>query len=171
MKQITIYILCIFVALSLCACLSTKEPPSIGTINNLYFDNKENIDTVVDFMANTEHKTILIDDSCETMYADFQTIEIPDHITKNAIKHLIDKGVIIAFYKDHEQIQLRVWERPQIRCWIAYSTNGTVPDVQYATESIAMEEAGWYYVIADYNEWRTQKTGDKGTDGSPVSTP
>ncbi len=33
----------------------------------------------------------------------------------------------------------------------------TMPEVQYATEFTPVSDDGWYYYVADYNEWRVNQ--------------
>ena len=149
MKRWIIIILALIIALSIGIILYTNNPPTIKTANSLYQKNKNQIDTVVNFLENAEYSSIIIDKSYKTMNADYETVEISDENTQKALKDLYDRNVNIFFFKTDGDIQLRIYIKNKIRYWIAKSTCNTVPDVQYATEIIPMDEDGWYFIIAD----------------------
>lgn len=160
MGRMSICFLCvILIMLSLCACCVVEKTPTIESVNKLYSDYKEEIDTVVNFLASAEYAVIIISEYDGTMQADFQRIEIPDPNAREAIKHLIDEEIVEVFYKDNCNIEFNIWTHKETRYWIACSTDDTVPSVQYATKVIPMVEDGWYYVIASYSEWRNARQG------------
>lgn len=159
MGRVSICFLCVILIISgLCACCVIEKTPTIESVNTLYSKNKEKIDTVVNFLKNAEYDVIIIREYDGTMQADFQRIEISDPNARNAIKYLIDEKVVEVFYKDNCNIEFNIWTRKETRYWIACSTDDTVPSVQYATEVIPMDEAGWYYIIDSYSEWRVQQS-------------
>ena len=157
MERMRICFLCVIIILSLCACCVIGKTPTIESVNKLYADYKEEIDTVVSFLASAEYSVIIISDSSGTMIADLQKIDIPDPNLRKTINHLIDNEIVKKFYKKNDSIELNIWNHKETRYWMACSTDDTVPSVQYATEVVPMDEAGWYFVIASYSEWRNRR--------------
>lgn len=164
MKKLTILI-CICLLLSLSGCILKIPPPSLERVNNVYSEYKEEITTVVNYLINTEYDTVLITDTSGKMsvysyqWSDiyFQDREISDQKTKTAVARLFDQGIVKSFDRSYGEIQIRIWTRKEVYCYIAYRGDGAVPSVEHATEIMPMDEEGWYYVIADYNEWRVRE--------------
>ena len=154
MKQIGIYFICAIIILNLSGCCTTTKTPNIKSVNKLYAEYKEEIDSVVNFLAITEYDVIIISDSSGTMIADLQTIEIPDLNIRETINHLIGTEIVKRFYKDNRNIEINIWNHKETRYWMACTIDNTIPSVQYATEVIPMDETGWYFVIASYSKWR-----------------
>jgi hypothetical protein len=47
-----------------------------------------------------------------------------------------------------------------VGCGVACAINDQdLPDIQYVTELLPMENEGWYYYVSDFNQWRLS-TGD-----------
>lgn len=157
-------LLSILLVSSLFGCFETTTP-DVEFANRLYSENKEEIDTVVTSLLNAEYYDMLISDSSGTMLTNtpemgdykLQTVEISDSNTQKACKHLIDTGIVKFFSKAYSQIKIGVWTKKEVYSYIVYSSNNTPPSVEYSTEEYPMDEEGWYYVIADYNEWRVRQ--------------
>lgn len=157
MKRILVLVLCFMLLLGMSACCFVRKTPDIESVNKLYSDNKEDIDIVVNFLADSEYATIIINDSSGTMSADFQRIDIPDVDIRAVINHLIDEEVVEMFYKTDGDIQVNIYHHKETEYWMARSLYGTIPSVTYATEIIPMNEEGWYFVIANVTDWKIQQ--------------
>ena len=160
-----IILLCSCLLLSLSGCKPKVPPPDIEYAHNLYTDHKDAITTIVEFLLNSEYPSISILDSDGTMKTNssipgdskLETVEISDLDAQKAINSLFDGNFVCYIYKSDEEIKFQIWRKNDVNCYIARSTKGNVSIVNYETDEYPMNEEYWYYVIADYNEWRVRQ--------------
>lgn len=147
--------------ISLAGCVSS--PPDVATVEAHFQDNYEDIQIVVDFMVNTEYRTIDIDTADRTMLADLERVEIANVAVNGAVERLLGESIwdnkqYDYIYKSGNTIIFPQWDGAQdIGCGIAYSINETDhPRIQYCTELVPLSQTGWYYYVDDYNTWRIE---------------
>ena len=173
-----VWICSILLAFSGCAAIKElNTTPTVQEVEQRFESNRDDILTVVDFLVESEHEDILIWDADGTMKVDLDPsdskldqIAIYDEDVRTAVDHLLGRGAYKRIMKDGNTIDLPQWYSSQQQgCGIAYSINGIdLPEVDYVTEYIPLDEEGWYYYAYDYNEWRVEQargTGQRTGDG------
>lgn len=155
-------LLVVFLGIGLTGCFS--EPPGVEDIEADFQSNYEDIQIVVGFLEDSAYESVQITSVDGTMWADFETVLIEDEDVNSAVGRILkrpyaDDGRYYAVYKSGNTIEFYQWKSSQDKgCGVAYSINGTdLPEVTYCTELVPLSEAGWYYYVDDYNEWRVGK--------------
>lgn len=135
-------------------------PPTVETVEERFNENYDDILAVVSFMANSGYEKIQIRNCSEKMYADLKWVAITESSINAATKELLGTELYKGIYKRGNTIEVLQWTSSQsVSCGIAYTINGIdPPDIQYMTEIVPLAKDGWYYYVADYNEWRLQQT-------------
>lgn len=143
-------------AMLLKGCFWLDAPPKVDSVQKQFMDYRKDIHTVVEFMVHSGYESISIDNSNGTIWADFQTIQVDDEAAKDAIARLLSIGAYYDIYKNGNTISFLQWKGARdIGCGIAYTINRCdLPEVQYTTELVSINEEGWFYYVADYNKWR-----------------
>lgn len=155
-------IVCISFVLMISVLATTcfSKPPSIASVERRFENNYKDIQTVVEFMANSGYKSIILKGNDGTMRADLEIVTIDDESVCDAVECLLGSyGAYQSIYMRNNTVTIRQWRGlTDIGCGIAYSTNKTdAPYVDYATELKPLSREGWYYYVDDYNAWRTGK--------------
>ena len=164
MKKFSLLI-CICLLLSLSGCFFKIPPPSLNKVNKVFSEHVIDIKTVVEYIREAEYDQAFISDSNKIMHVysyywsdiHFKEKDISDIEIQDAIQRLFDQEIVQFIMKTGSQVEITIWSRKEVSCYIVCTSNGIAPSVEYATEIMPMEEDGWYYVIADYNEWRIQQ--------------
>lgn len=157
-KRISIVFSVIIISVLMAAWLS--NPPSVASVESRFEDNYNDIQVVVEFMANSSCSSIIIKGNDGTMRADLATVTIDNISVCDAVERLLGpNGAYHSISKRGSTVTIRQWRGlTDIGCGIAYSINETsTPSVEYATELEPLSRAGWYYYVDDYNEWRVGK--------------
>ena len=147
------------VAIQLCLfCGCGRNPPSLQSVEKMFNDNREHILTITDYLIASEYETIYIRNTSGTMFADFQYVNIDDARVTTAVECLIEQNEDIEIAKSNHTISILLWVHSQnISSSIARSIDGTrFPTLFTPTEWTPMAEPGWYYIIEDYNKWRSE---------------
>ena len=171
MKKARIFIALLLV-LPLCGCGLAKRntPPTVETVETWFQENRADFLTIVDYCRRSEYELLYIslndvdddtslDDVLADVFADFDRITIEDSEVRSAIERLFSQKICYAIYKHGNEIQLLLWRGfiRDIGCGMLYTwLPNHLPSTQYMTERQPLSEAGWYYYIADYNEWRVR---------------
>lgn len=161
MKRVVKISIILLLCLNLTGC--RQSAPTAESVEEKFFENYDDIQMVVDFMLNTGYGDVYIDSADGTMFADLETMTISDETVNNSVERLIrgqpgSEGQYYGFYKISHTIEILQWKYMEVGCGIAYTTSETLlPKIQYCTELVPLAEAGWYYYVADYNEWRVGK--------------
>lgn len=131
------------------------SPPNIQTVKEQFYDNRDDISLITEYMIDSGCESIYIHDDSGNMFADQITTKIHSIEVSAAIKRLFN-GKYSVITKDGNTILFQQWTRfMDAGCGIAYSINGRdLPEIQYLTELVPLSEEGWYYYVDDYNEWR-----------------
>lgn len=147
------------VLLFLCVgCRST--PPTVEAVEQRFNKNYDDLITIVSFMINSGYEKIQIRDCSGTMYANLKWVDIAESSVNAAVKNILGTNLYKGIYKRGDTIRVLQWSSSQdISCGIAYTINGIdLPEIQYMTEIAPLAKDGWYYYVADYNEWRLKQT-------------
>ncbi len=134
-----------------------NTPPTANEVYEKFSENKESIQIIVDFILENESEEVLIIPEDKEVMIDFVRYPIVDEKLLNALKQLKGAGYEYkAIGRNETTISITQWRgQKDISCGIAYSIDGeSIPDVQFATQLEEMQDDGWYYYVADYNEWR-----------------
>ena len=158
-KFIFASLLIIFFLLVFSGCMLRNTPPDVTQIEEQFNIGYNDINTITNFLVNDSHKTIYIYDADGEMLADIEWKKIKDQSVVDALKNFEDTYEFISISKEGNTIAFMMWKTFQeIDCGVAYSISGYAPPkVIYCTELVPLSEAGWYYYVADYNEWRNGK--------------
>ena len=121
------------------------------------------ISLVTDFLINAEQDMINLNqgygdkkDELETNDKDF-LMSAGNEEVYNAAKCLILNRGYSVINKYYGTIVFVMWTRFfDVGKGIAYSVDGSKPDISYLTKLEALDRPGWYYYESDFNEWRLQ---------------
>lgn len=169
-----VIIILITIALSICllsGCIFTfsASAPNIDYAEDILSKYESEIDTIVNFFLENdiEDGLIFYNDGTIKIRHD-QGSYITEKIDNQAMVDAIDTlfadidGLNIA--RDGNTISLQIWIHfiQSISSSIAYSINGVdIPELQTPTAITPMSKAGWYYIVEDYEQYRSAgSTGD-----------
>ena len=63
-------------------------------------------------------------------------------------------------YYSRNTLQYCIWHgTSSIDCGVAYRADGQMPDIAYLTQCEPLEADGWYWYVADFEEWRVRNAG------------
>ena len=144
--------------LTLSGCAAWSAPPSISSVDQRLRDNYSDIETIVEFMANSGYKDIYIDDTSGKMLSDLVLMDISDELVRAAVSQVLGSGAYKSISKQGNTIFLFQWHGSQdMGCGVAYSINPLeIPEIQFLTELVPLSTEGWYYFVDDYNKWRIE---------------
>lgn len=148
-------ILLILVSISLLSgCSFYNSPPSVGTVNEWFEDSKEMILFVADRLIEYDGTLVGINKKGEIYYQNGSYDLNKDEEFTEALKSLRSSGCSFI-HKRRKTVQIFMWEGiSDISCGVAFAADGEELDIQYLTYFEPLEIDGWYYYIADYEEWR-----------------
>ena len=141
------------------ACGIADTPPEVETVESVFYENIDNINTIVRFMEASGYTDIYINETDGTMQADLEELEIEDEAVNAAISQLIGTETYRLISKHGETIRFLQWSAfiKDIGCGITYTIDDAItPDIQYVTQLQPLKEPGWYYYVADYELYRRQ---------------
>lgn len=140
-------------------CMLRSTPPDVTQIEEQFSANYEDIKTVSDFLINSGFKSIQISSSNGEMLGNHEEHAITDKSVIGALENLENIYKSISISKYNTTIEFVLWTRfRDVGCGVAYSSiENILPGVDYCTELVPLSEPGWYYYVADYNEWRNGK--------------
>ena len=149
----------------ICLLVSACQPdaPSIGSVENLLYENHADIQIVIDYMLSTGFNSIHITDDTGIIWADFNDVTVDSENVIKSLENLLGSGKFMHINKIENTIDFMCWSpfMKDISCGLAYSINGVdEPQIQYGTQITPLSENGWYYYVEDYEKWRNIKTGD-----------
>lgn len=134
-------------------------PPSVEAVEETFTKNYDNLLTIISYMENSEYDDIQITGCSGSMYADFKWVDITEPAVNAAVNELLGTNIYMHIYKSGNTIRVLQWSSSQnISCGIAYTINGKdLPFYEFMTKIVPLSKEGWYYYVADYNEWRRQQ--------------
>ena len=155
---ILISIIAILIAGVMLLCLIFPPPLSKDATEKDFMKNKDNIMIVTDYLANLKynHISIKTTDKSGIMFAGLENgmTAIDDSKVISAVNKLFKKRYSVII-KDENTIHfLRSTRFREFSSGIAYSINGTEPQLQFLTKLEPLSEKNWYYYEEDFNEWK-----------------
>ncbi len=144
----------------LTGCVKSK-PPSEEEIYAIFQESHSDIQIVANYLLAMEYKVIFYPTSEGEVFADFERIPL-DNSINDATYSLMKKYKLIRFSKrlDDNALVFKMWtDQLECECGVVYAINNNkVPHIQYLTLLEPLPEVGWYYYVADYNEWRANNS-------------
>ena len=156
-KRFLVLIAVFLVVINIFVGCTNREPPSLEEMEDYWETNREDILLVTNFLMQQEGDVFIDYDGYS--FESWFDVPIPDKI-HNAVKRLRNTQRICVS-KSENTIQFIIWIPPmtEIDSGLAFSINGTdLPSIAYATVITPLSESGWYYYVADFNEWRVRST-------------
>lgn len=156
-KSITLLLVFVLVVSSALFGNSYNTPPDILSVQQVLNDCMGDILLIIDYLHSSGYTSVYINDDGGTILADSVRITIPDEEVRSVVDRLIGEKRVHFISKKDNTVILELWEGfgKDIGCGIAYTTtDNKLPDVQFATEILPLEEINWYYYVTDYNAWR-----------------
>ncbi len=126
--------------------------------------NKEAFNKVCNYFTESDYENIYIHSSMkkDIMTANGEDVEIKDKSISSAISDLKLVGCkVIA--KNNNTIHFQMWSYLDGGRGIAFSINGSEPELDYLTCLKKTSEENWYYYEEDFNLWEKNNT----TNGIP----
>ena len=77
---------------------------------------------------------------------------IKDEQIMHSINTLISRGYDVIT-KDNNTVSFQRWSNLDAGRGIAFSIDGTQPNLQFITKLEKIRESNWYYYEEDFNEW------------------
>lgn len=130
--------------------------PSIAKMEKELIKNKEEIMTVVDFLAEHGSKEVYIDNDVlkEQSFCydgDFKKEELScDTVVYKAIEKLSKVGYR-EYNKEKSTITFKRWSSIDISSGIAYTLDGSKPVISELSVLKPLSESGWYYYFTSYD--------------------
>lgn len=163
-RRIISYFLTIIVCLVSFSGCSIMEPHKKIKFEAIFLECYEDIETVVDFMIISEYETIIINAESRTgLYSkDGYHYESEELVLDTKMETAVNRLLKVGFkqiVKSGNTIQLgQAHWLFSIDHGVACAINGQdLPDIDYVTELIPTEKEGWYYYVADFNQWRLEQ--------------
>lgn len=141
------------------ACGIADTPPEVETVESVFYENTDNINTIVRFMEASGYTDIYINETDGTMQADLEELEIEDEAVNAAISQLIGTETYRLISKRGETIEFLQWSAfiKDIGCGIIYTMDDVITqEIPYVTQLQPLKEPGWYYYVEDYELYRRQ---------------
>lgn len=163
-KRVLATILCCLFPIIACSCEFKQGLPDLATAQDKYNQNAESMKIVTDYLLSLPYECASIDEPNGTFFSDFEWRSIDDEDVCAAIK-LLWESEISSIIKSEEMnaVSFDIWSSFQeVSCGVAFSIDGTgTPSVEFMTQIEPLSAPGWYYYVADYNEWRIQASPSK----------
>lgn len=139
----------------LSSCKKMMSPPDVQTVEKKFFQCYDDIQVIVDYLAESQYGSIYICNDSGMMSVGTYKMEITDPSVLAALKRLVDENYSVI-NKYGNTIHFQQWTRfTDAGCGIAYSINHKdAPEIEYLIELTPLSTEGWYYYVDDYNEWR-----------------
>ena len=159
----TIVLLCMLCSIiNLSSCNAFSNPPSFEWVDKFVKDHIDDIESVTDYLMNSEFHEIYIEESFEesniSIFADLEYLAIEDQEVKNSLSSLFNSGcLLIAKVVPNNAIIFRVWFRDLFggECGFVCAIDSSMqPSVDYQTCILPLNDSKWYYYTADFEEWR-----------------
>lgn len=158
MPKLGIILLCVLFVFEGCAWwVNPHSPESAEKKLSKYFSD---IETVNNYMIDTKYSSFYIDSIDGKAFADLNHVTINDKEIIISITNLLKFGEVESISMRDNTINYTLWfGHQEISCGIAYSINQIdPPEITYVTELVQLTKPGWYYYVADFNEWRVRNS-------------
>lgn len=160
-RKIVPLVLALSLLLLLPGCSRAEKHPGIEYAEAHLQQDKEDLQTLVQWLQESEYPYIVFDGKDDTMFIEFEDIPIPEEI-QPTLDRLFKNNKYNTIIKDEEDntIQFLYWTSFQEKdCGLLYALDKTErPSAQYMTQCEPLSVDGWYYYFSDYNKWRIGET-------------
>jgi len=156
-KSFRLLVLVLLINMLLAGCYYST-PPGIEKVQEHFDQNTNEIQVIVDFLANSEYENVYITESNGKMFADLNDVKIEDPGVVMAVDFLLENNRFYTISKRDNTIIFLQWKGLQdIGCGIAYTINKIdPPQVEFATTMLPLDDNGWFYYVDDYELWKSQ---------------
>lgn len=160
-NRLLMILLCIILPLSCAGCSSRlkRDMPDAVSAQDCFDCNQDRIALVTDYLLSLKHPDVWINDANGTYFSDFEWHSIEDRTVRETIEALWESGISdIRKNTKANSISFEIWRSFQeVDCGVAFSVDGIhAPSVEFMTQVEPLTERGWYYYVADYNQWRIE---------------
>lgn len=159
MKKGKILSIAAMLCILLSACCVENRSPGPEEIYEYMQKNRDDITVVLSYLLEQDCNSFLVRDKKGQALMDLKKVQIKDCDVVNSIQALWQSGCSeICKRTDWNCIQFTIWTRSigEIDCGFLYALClDELPEVQYQTELIPLQETGWYYYKVEYNKWHT----------------
>ena len=163
LKLVSGFLCFCLVATCFSACSISSIPPGKEKMERRLADSYEDFKLVTEYLLSLPCEDAYIyEDRPGEFLGDLTWYTIEDSQVKDAVQRLLKNGTQeIAKDKERNAVQFTMWTSfHEIDCGILYAIEESrIPTAQFMTQLEPMEQASWYYYVADYNLWRS--TGRK----------
>lgn len=166
-------ILLLHILLLLSGCSGRNTPPTGQEVNAWFQNHEEDLNTVRDYLATLDFDSMDIKYSKMivgntyiigyTYIGESQLnktrLPIREDTVLLALRSLRKAGCKNIYYS-RNTLQYCIWHgTSSIDCGVAYRADGQMPDIAYLTQCEPLEVDGWYWYVADFEEWRVRNAG------------
>lgn len=161
------------ILLLLSGCSGRNTPPTGQEVTVWFQNNEEDLNTVRDYLATLDFDSMDIKDS--KMIVGYTYIIGYTYISESQLNKtrlpIREDAVLLALrslrkagckniYYSRNTLQYCIWHgTSSIDCGVAYRADGQMPDIAYLTQCEPLEVDGWYWYVADFEEWRVRNAG------------
>ena len=162
MKKRIIYVSILLLALLLESCGRYGfDPPREEEIESFVTEHFDEISIINNYLLELGNIDVSISNGKGSVYIGREEKKIEDTTTKDIVRWLWRNGCK-KIYKDckNNAVVYKMWKRTydEADCGFVYAIDsGKLPEAEFQTELIPLSEEGWYYYLAEYNEWRIGK--------------
>lgn len=164
-KSLFVFILCCAISfVGFTGCQLKQDLPDAASIQDKFDRNEENITLVTEYLLALSYPDAWIHEPNRTFFSEFEWHTIEDEKVCEAIETLWKNGISNIYKEtDDNSVSFVMWSSFQeIDCGVAFSMDGiNSPSVQFMTQVEPLTQSGWYYYVADYNQWRVEHTENK----------
>lgn len=160
-RKIIALVFALSLLLLLFGCSRAENYPGIQYAEAHLQQDKEALQTLVQWLQDSEYSFIVFNGKDDTMFIEFEDIPIPEDIHPT-LDRLFKNNKYNTIIKDEEEktVQFLYWTSFfEKDCGLLYALDKTVqPSAQYMTQCEPLSVDGWYYYFSDYNKWRIGET-------------
>ena len=157
LKVVGYVILGIFIICMVSCNIIFPPPPSMEKVEKIFQNDKEILEPIADNFIESGYALIGIDTSRKSgyMYAIPAHGQIGEDVLiknpqiSNKIDILFDKKGYEGINKRDNTVYFQRWADLRQSIGIAYTTDGSIPDIEYLTKYASLSEENWFYYETD----------------------
>jgi len=143
--------------------LSAMSPPpiSMARMERIFQNDKEILEPIVNSFQESGYALIAINTDRKSGFIYAATThgqiggDVPiDPEISSKIDTLFDKKRYTGITKRDNTIYFQRWAVMENERGIAYTSDGSIPDIEYLTKYAPLSEEHWFYYEADYNQYK-----------------
>ena len=149
---------CIFILIAIC-CISIimllpgmilggvfDSPPSEKTIKNIFLEDYEGMNKVVDYLDEVEENDIYI------ILADVESSDMDEDIVR--ILNGLKKQGYTTISKKCNEVSFTRWSKRDFGSGFIYSADKKIDNLEFPTCIEELPYDNWYYYEEDFNKWK-----------------